>query len=180
MEAVKNRLTRLGRNAGSFVVDADSDLIADARNGNFHEAACGREADRIIDDRVDCASEPVGFPHNRCRVLARSCEGQSCVTGFAARLPAVNELLDERTQIDSLEPRPRKLRICTRSLANVADQAVEAADILPDDLSKLFAQLRVFDPIESIDSGSQRCERVLELMGDVGGERLDVVDAVPQ
>ena len=35
MEAVKDRLTKLGRNAGSFIVDPNADLVSDMRRGDF-------------------------------------------------------------------------------------------------------------------------------------------------
>ncbi len=38
----------------------------------------------------------------------------------------------------------------------------------------------ILDPVEAVDRRAQRGERVLELVGDVGGEGLDIVDPLPQ
>ena len=53
MESLKNGFTRVGRDAGAFVVDADSNFLADTRRGDFDEAARRRKADGIVDDRID-------------------------------------------------------------------------------------------------------------------------------
>src|SRR3954454_5451449 len=99
MEAVKNRLTRLGRNAGTFVVDADSDLVSNARHCDLHEAAGRRKAHRIVDDRVDRSCKPVRLAHDDCRVLARPSKGEASVARFAPAFPAMHELLDKRPEI---------------------------------------------------------------------------------
>ena len=39
MEAVKNRLTRFGRDTGSLVVDADANFVAYSSGGKLNEAA---------------------------------------------------------------------------------------------------------------------------------------------
>src|SRR6185369_6785279 len=104
MEAVKNRLTSFGRNAGPFVVNPDADFVAHARDGNFDEAAGRRETHRIVDDRVDCSGEAIRLAHDDRRALARASEGEAGIAGLAAGLPAMHELLDERPEIDFLEP----------------------------------------------------------------------------
>ena len=42
------------------------------------------------------------------------------------------------------------------------------------------AKLGILDPVEAVDGGPQRRERVLELVRHVGGESLDIVDPLPQ
>ena len=111
---------------------------------------------------------------------ARAGEGDPDIAGLARVLPAGDQLLDQRAEVDRLEPRAGQFGVGPRGLADVADQPVEPDDVLADDVDQLLAQLGVLDPLEAVDRRAQRGERVLELVGDVGGERLDIVDPVPQ
>src|SRR4051812_44304457 len=138
MEAVKNRLTRLGRDAWSFVVDADSHLVADAGDGDLDETAGRRKADRIVDDRIDRPCEPIRLAHDDGAFLARTGEGEARITGFAARFPAVDKLLHQRSEIDPLEPRTGKFCIGPGGLADVADQPVKPDHVLAHDRLQLF------------------------------------------
>src|SRR5437762_11771012 len=103
MEAVKNGFSSFRRNAGAFIVDADADLVADAGHGNLDETAGRREAHRIIDDRIDRTGQAVGLAHDGGAVFAWASEGQARVAGLTARLPAVDELFDQRSKIDTFE-----------------------------------------------------------------------------
>src|SRR5690348_15257891 len=104
MEAVKNRLTRIVRDTRSFVIDADPDFVAHAGDGDLHQTAGRRKADRIVDDRIDRAGQTVRLAHDGGSVLSRPGEGEASVAGFAAGFPAVDELLDQCAEIDALEP----------------------------------------------------------------------------
>src|SRR5437870_1977020 len=97
MEAVEDRFPRLGRNAWTFVVDANPDFVADAGRGDLDQAAGRREADRIVDDRVDRPGEAVGLAHHHRRIHARPGEGDARVPGLAPGLPAVHQLFDQLT-----------------------------------------------------------------------------------
>src|SRR6185437_7483686 len=124
MEAVKNRLTGFGGNAWSFIVDPDPDLVANPRHRDFDKTAGRREADGIVDDCVDRASEPIGLAHHCSAILARTGEGEPGIAGFPARFPAVDQLLDQRTEIDPLESRAGELGIRASGFADVTDQPV--------------------------------------------------------
>src|SRR5690349_7954862 len=147
MEAVKNRLTSLVRDAGTFVVDADPDLVANAGDGDLDESARRREAHCIVDDRVDRPREPIGLAHHDRSILAWAGEGEPGIAGFPARLPAADDLLDEGAEIDLLEGRASQLGIRARRFADVADQPVEPRDVLTHDRLQLVAQLGVLDAI---------------------------------
>src|SRR5947209_1476056 len=129
MEAVKNRLTSLLRNAGPLVVNPDADLVPDACDRNLDQSAGRREAYGVIDDRIDRARKAVRFAHHHSTIRARPGEGEAGVTRFAARFPAVHQLLDQRAQIDSLEGGARQLSVGARSLTDIADEPVEAGDV---------------------------------------------------
>src|SRR6476619_2596051 len=120
MEPVKNRLTRLGRNARTLVVDPDPDLVADARHGDLDEASWRREAHCIVDDGVDRPCKAVRLAHDDGCVLAWAGEGEAGIAGFAACLPAVDELLDQRSEIDPFEGGARKFGVRPRGFADVA------------------------------------------------------------
>src|SRR3954451_18049800 len=130
MEAVKNRLTRVWRNAWSFVIDANPDFVANMGDSDLDQSTGRREAYGIVDDRVDCSGKAVGFAHHHGAILARASEREASVADFASLFPAVHQLLDQIAQIDWLEGSASKLGISPGSLPNIADQAIEAGYIL--------------------------------------------------
>src|SRR5437868_5607136 len=140
MEAVKNGLTRFGRHSWALIVDPASDLIADACDGNLDETPGRREAHCIVDDGVDGPREAVRLAHNHRRILSRTGEGEPGVAGLAARLPAVDELFDQRSKIDPLEGGSSKLGIRSSRFADVADQPVEPGNILSNDTLQLLPE----------------------------------------
>src|SRR4051794_27405332 len=117
MEAVKNGLSRLGRNAGPLVVDTDEDFIPDTRDGDFDEAAWGREAHCVVDYCVQGAGEAVGLTHDDRAVLARPGEGDARIAGLAACFPAVDGLVDQRAKVDRTEVGSGQFRIGPRGFA---------------------------------------------------------------
>src|SRR5690348_4517163 len=118
MEAVKDRFAGLRRHAGTFVVDADADFVADMRRGNFDQPFGRGEAYGIVDDRVDGAGETVRLAHHDRGVLARPSEGDSRIALLAAGFPGGDDLLDQGAEIDSLEGRAVKLGIATGGFAD--------------------------------------------------------------
>src|SRR5215217_2722213 len=176
MEAVKNGFACIGRNAGTFVVDPDTHLVANAGSGDLHQASRWREAYGIVDDVVYCPSEAVGLSHNRGRVLAWTSEGDARVTGLPPRFPAGHELLDERAQVDPVECGARELRICSGSLADVVYQSVDPPDVFAGDRHQAMAKRVVLDAVEALHGRTQRGEWVFELVSHVGSEGLHVVD----
>src|SRR5690242_10278591 len=128
MEAVKNSLTSFRRDARPLIVDPDPDLVPNPRYGDLDEGAGRREADGIVDDRVDRARQAVRLAHNGRAILARACEGEAGIAGFAAGLPAVDKLFDEWAKVDPFEFRAGELGISARGFADVTDQSVEAGN----------------------------------------------------
>ena len=124
MEAVKDRFTRIRRNARPFVVDADPDLVAHSRSRNLDQPARRRKAHRVIEDIVDCAREPVGLAHHGCGILARAGESDSRAIRFAAALPTRDQLLDQRAEVDPVERGAGELGVGPRGFADVVDEPV--------------------------------------------------------
>ena len=104
MEAVKNGFTRVRGNAGTLVVDADADFVADARRGDLDQAAGRREADRIVDDVVDRSGQPAGSPITTAVALRGRAKAMRASPFSRRCLPADDELLDQRAEVDRLEP----------------------------------------------------------------------------
>ena len=76
-------------NSRALVVDPDSNFVPDPRHCDFDKAAGRREADCIVDDRVDRPGEPVGLAHDDRAILARTSKSEPRVAGFAASFPAM-------------------------------------------------------------------------------------------
>src|SRR4029078_1844173 len=122
MEAVKNRLTRFGRDARPVIVDADANFVAYPSGGKLNEAPGRRKTYRIVDDRIDCAGQTIGLAHEERAVLAWPGKSKTRAAGFVPGLPAMDELLDQRAKIHALEGGSGEFSIRSRCLADVADQ----------------------------------------------------------
>src|SRR4051794_34351802 len=103
MEAVKNRLTGLWWNARTFVINADTNLISNARHRHLDEAAGWRETNGVVDDCADCTSETVRLAHHNRGIFARSRKCNARIASLTSRFPAVDQILDQRAEIHPLE-----------------------------------------------------------------------------
>jgi len=125
------------------------------------------------------ASRPAS-PRTTAVFLARPSEGDPGVALLSAMLPGPDQLLDQRSQVHSLEARSGKLRVGARGLADVADQSVEPNHVGPCHVQQFFPELRILHPLGTVDRRTERCEWVLELMSHIGGEMFDIVHPVPE
>src|SRR5438445_6685164 len=180
MEAVKNRLATLGRDAGALVIDAYANLAANAFDGDLDQPARGREAHCIVDDRVERACKAVGLAHHHCAAVERPGEGEPRVARLSPGFPTVDQLFDQQPDVDRTEMRAAELRVGPRCLANVADQPVHPGDIVANDGGKLCSNIGILHSIETVDGRAEGGEGVFELMAYIGGERLDGVDPLSQ
>ena len=98
------------------------------------------------------------------------------LTGGTSLLPGMVELAEDIF----LKPVRIGMPAYTGGLADVVDQPIEPEHVLANDVEQLLAQRRVLDFVEAVDGTAQRSEGVLQLVGDIGRERLDIVDAVSQ
>src|SRR4249919_3894793 len=173
MEAVKNRLTKVFGNAGPFIIDPDPYLLVNMRGRDLHQAVGRREADRIVDDIVDGASQPSRFSHHDRAGETGTGKGKADIAGFAARFPGFYQLSDQFAEVDGFKSRPGQFGIGPRGFADIADQTVEADYILPNDVGQLPAQGGILDPVKAVYGGAQGGERVLELMRYVRRKGFD-------
>src|SRR3546814_4766039 len=81
VKAAENRIALRRLDAGAVVVDLHMHLVAQPGRRHADEAARRRETDRIVDDIVDRAFEPVAVAHHDGRPLARAREGDARVRG---------------------------------------------------------------------------------------------------
>src|SRR4029079_8927764 len=114
MEAVKNRLTSLGRYARTLGIDPDQHPISDAGYRDLDKTVGGREAYCIIEDCIQRSRKPVGLAHDRRGFLARTGKGDPCAAGLAPIAPALGQLLDEGAEVDGPEMSAGKLGIGAR------------------------------------------------------------------
>src|SRR3546814_1830013 len=142
-------------------------LVAEPRCRHADEAVRRREADRIVDDIVDRAFEPVTVAHHDGRALARAREGDARVRGarLNARGARGEHRFDHDPDIDGLEQRARQLRVDAARLADVAHKPVEAADILVGDAKQLRALLGALDAAEPLARSEEHTPELPSLMG---------------
>src|SRR3954453_4271783 len=158
MEPVKNRLTRVGWNAWTLVVDPDLHVVADAHRCDLDETARRREAHGVIEDVVDGARQPVGLAHDDGGVLAGAGEGDSRVACLEPSLPTRDKLLDQWTEIDPVELGTGELGVGTRRFADVVDEPVKPDNVIADNPHQALTKFRVFDFVEAVDGGTERSE----------------------
>ena len=97
--------------------------------------------------------------------------------GLAAR---GHEIRQQLLHVDAAIVGARQFRVQPGSIGNVGDQPVEPPHVMLDDLQKAFARFRVARQRQRFDRASQRRQRVLQLVADIGGKALDGVDATVQ
>ena len=114
------------------------------------------------------------------RFVARRGAFASCRRGRSQLLDVDQHRQHQAAQVDRLRFGARQLGVEPRGVGDVADQPVEALHVVLDDAHQLALLVGVLDPRDGLDRAAQRGQRVLDLVGDVGGEALDRVHALPQ
>ncbi len=109
------------------------------------------------------------------RSMANSICPSSCGCGFARY---VDEVAQQDFQIDRSCIHPRQLGIETRGVGDIADQAVEAANVVLDDIQQPLLRIVRFGEWQRLDGAAQRRQRVLQFVADVGRKAFDRIDTV--
>ncbi len=99
----------------------------------------------------------------------------ACLAGVAHHAGDGGQQL---AHVDRRRVLPRQFGVEARGVGDIADQPVEPADVVLDDARQARLGLLVLGERQGLDGAAQRGQRVLQLVGDVGGETLDRVDAV--
>ena len=86
--------------------------------------------------------------------------------------------VEQLAHVDRRRVLPRQFGVEARGVGNIADQAVEPADVVLDDARQARLGFLGLGKRQGFDGAAQRSQRVLQFVGDVGGEALDRVDAV--
>ena len=84
----------------------------------------------------------------------------------------------QAAKIDRGHVLPLQFGIEPAGVGNVRDQPVEPLDVVLDHRQQPRAAVLVARQRQRFDRGAQRGQRILQFMGDVGGEHLDRLDAV--
>ena len=143
MESIKDRFSRFLGNARALIVDSHDHVTADPRRGDFDKPGGRREADRIVDDILDRAGEPSRIAQDHGGVPSWAGKGDLRIAFLAPGLPGGDQLLDQRAEIDGLEPRSRQLGTFLRVVfwnieRGLEYKAIEAAFTDPAKFSLLL------------------------------------------
>ena len=93
--------------------------------------------------------------------------------GALAHAEAVDDPLQQRANVDARSLLVRELGVDERDLADAGEQRFHPRDLLLHHPQKPFPLLRLIDLGEHFRGRTNRGQRVLELVRDVGGKRLD-------
>ena len=135
--------------------------------------------DKVGDDLADPQLVTVDIEAGLRIVLALDDEAELHGLLAAADLAGnIDEVAQQLLQIDGLGVAAGKLGIEPRSVGDVADQAVEAAHVMLDDIHQPLLGIVRAGKRQRFDGAAQRCQRVFQFMADVGGKILDRSDTV--
>ena len=111
----------------------------------------------------------IGEPQFEARTLLVRCREMDVPKG-----------LEHAPEIDRLGLGARQLGVEPRCLGDVADQPVEAINVVENDGHQAPLLLRLLHPGHGLDGAAHAGQGILDLMGDVGGEFFHRVHALPQ
>ncbi len=83
----------------------------------------------------------------------------------------------QRGDVDRLGFAAREFGVEPRGVGDIADQPIEPANVVLHDRQQAIPRRIRFDPRQGLDGASQRRQRILEFVRDIGGETLDRFDA---
>ena len=158
----------------------DQHLAADLGGADLDQPVGRREGDGVVDEIVDQPRQP-RFVAGDDRRLRRA-GGRRRAGPSSSPRPSQSGSRDSISRPRSTgSKRARDSSASSREASAMSTTSRSSrADVLADDVEQLPPQRRIVDPVERVDRGAQRGERVLELVGDVGGEGLGRVDPLAQ
>src|SRR5690606_8067172 len=181
VEPVKDALEILRLEAGPFIFHANDDAARLTGCDDMNRAARRGEGKRIVDQVTDDLTKPRIKALYRHLVPARRTPiDLERDTGVARRTCLVEEIANGFKQgrnIHVLALAARQLGVKARSVGNIADETINAAHIILDDLHQAFLLPLILRDGEGFNRAAQRGQRVLDLMGDIGCETLNCIDA---
>ena len=179
MEAVKDRFARFGRTPGpssSMLIRTSSPTRAAAIStrppGGEKEIALST---MLLIARASRSGSPM--------TIAVSTRGRAkAIRASPARAASPSSSSDSISGPRSIGSKRARSSSASRREASAMSTISRSSrrDVVADDVEQLPPQRGILDPVERVDRGAQRGERVLELVGDVGGEGVGSVDPLPQ
>ena len=179
VETAKHGFAVLLRHSGAFIADADDDLVLCQSCGDLDQSTLRRERNRIVDQIGQHPFQPDIFAQRRCHTAPRPRKRDGHTRITTAIFARLQQLLDHVAQIDTLELRLGQLRIHATGIGYIADQPVHAVNVGFRHIHQLGPQRRVFDPVSTVERGTQRRQRVLYFMRNISGKGLGRIDPLP-
>ena len=180
VEPLEHPVARFGGDAGAVVGDRDLHPPAAARQLHLDRRARARERDGIVEQVVQHAFE-LGSVARDHLVLAVGPAHEHAAVGVDAALVALaDETVDQPPHVDRLEGGAAQLGIDAAGVGDLGDEEVDPAHVVGGDADQLPAQVGIGHPVEAFEGAAQRCQRVLQFVGDIGGKAFHRVDALAQ
>ncbi len=180
VETLEDALELIRPDAGTVVLDDDLDAILARPGDDADDAVLAAEGTGVVDEIVEHLAQPAVVAEHEIGGRVGSGEFQPDLRP-AGRRGVADDRGDGQQQLAEIDRRrvlPRQFGVKPRSIGDVADQAVEAPDIVQDDSRQARLGVLVARQRQCLDGAAQRSQRILDLMRDVGGETFDRVDAV--
>src|SRR5690606_35020679 len=122
VKTAENCLALRGLDAWAVIIDADMHLLSQPRRPYADEPVRRREADRIVDNIVNRAFEPMAIAHHRRSALARAGERDArlrLLSLLGAGGARGQHRFDHESDVDRLEKGARQLRVDPARVADI-------------------------------------------------------------
>ncbi len=175
VEALEYLLERLVGNAGAGILDHDQHTVLALARPDAHRVAILAERDRVGDE-IDEDLGQAAFESGDDDRFGRQVRDEIDALRFRVLTEVFGQVAEHLHEVEALLLFLDQFAVEPRRIGNVADQAVEAAHVMVDDIEELGALLLLLDHAQRTDGGAQRGKRVLDLVRHIGGElfvRLD-------
>ena len=182
VEAVEDRGQLVVRDAGSLILDGNQNGAAIVRAVRMRISPCGGLNDTALVMRLrntcDSRLSIPGTMSGRLRSVSSSTRcGAPSVRVDSWMSTSASQ---HRRDVDRRYLETTELGVEAGRIGDVGDQPVESLDIVENDRHQPALLDGILDPHSGLDRAAQRAERVLDLVGDIGGETFDRAHPLPQ
>src|SRR5579883_2907522 len=180
VEALEDRLELAFGKPRPLVLDDGLDPIPGA-TGRERDGACRRtERYRVFDQVAEHLRKAPLQPAHHQPIVRREPQVETRLPWAVARCINLDERAEELAEIRLLADGAIELGVQPRCVGDVGDETVEAMDVLEDNRHQMALPFRVLHARRRLHGAAQRRQRILDLVGHVGGEALDGVHALPK
>ena len=166
------------RNARALVIDVDFHNCSCLACAQEDRAPSGRETLRVANQVAQDLYQPAfdGLDHHRA---GRQIDAQMRVGLIAGGLGDIAKRAKEGRQIHWLHARAGEFGIHAARIADVADQTVQAHDIVLNDREQLQLLAGLSDTAQCVNRTAYGTQRVLDFVGDIRGKTFNGIHARP-